>query len=106
MDKREAIIAKVKAYRALVQAFFPVEIEQYWLFGSYAKGTPREHSDIDVALVVSHLGEDYDFFTTEPLLWKLRGQIDSRIEPVLIARDTDYAGFLDEIQRTGVEITG
>jgi hypothetical protein len=24
--------------------------------------------------------------------------------PVVIARDTDYAGFLDEIQRTGVEI--
>jgi predicted nucleotidyltransferase len=104
MDKREVIIDKVKAYRELVKAGFPVKIEQFWLFGSYAKGTPREHSDIDVALVVEHLGDDYDFFEMEPLLWKLRGQIDSRIEPVLIARDTDYAGFLDEIQRTGVEI--
>ncbi|MDR0844251.1 MAG: nucleotidyltransferase domain-containing protein [Tannerella sp.] len=104
MDKREIIIDKVKAYRDLVNSSFPIKINQFWLFGSYAKGTPREHSDIDVALVVEHLGDDYDFFKTEPLLWKLRGQIDSRIEPVLIARDTDYAGFLDEIQRTGVEI--
>jgi hypothetical protein len=30
--------------------------------------------------------------------------VDDRIEPVLIARDTDYAGFLDEIQRTGIQI--
>jgi hypothetical protein len=31
--------------------------------------------------------------------------VDDRIEPVLVAHDTDYAGFLDEIQQTGVEIT-
>ena len=47
---------------------------------------------------------DYDFLHTEPLLWKLTGQIDDRIEPVLIARDTDYAGFLSEIEKTGIEI--
>jgi predicted nucleotidyltransferase len=104
MDKREDIIDKVHAYKNLVKTSFPVKIKQFYLFGSYAKGTPREHSDIDVALVVEHLDDDYDFFKTEPLLWRLRRQIDPRIEPVLIARDTDYAGFLDEIERTGVEI--
>jgi len=30
---------------------------------------------------------------------------DDRIEPVLIARDTDYAGFLNEIEHTGIQIT-
>jgi predicted nucleotidyltransferase len=104
MDKREIIIEKVSEYKELVKSSFPLKIEQFWLFGSYAKGTPREHSDIDVALVVDHVGDDYDFFKTEPLLWRLRRQIDYRIEPVLIARNTDYAGFLDEIQRTGIEI--
>jgi predicted nucleotidyltransferase len=104
MDKREVIIEKVKAYKDLVEDSFPVKIDRFYLFGSYAKGMPRKHSDIDVALVVEHLDDGYDFFKTEPLLWKLTRQVDDRIEPVLIARDTDYTGFLDEIQRTGVEI--
>jgi predicted nucleotidyltransferase len=104
MDKREFIIEKVRAYKALVDATFPVKIDQCYLYGSYAKGTPRQYSDIDVALVVDRLGDDYDFLKTEPLLWKLTLQIDDRIEPILIARETDYAGFLDEIQRTGILI--
>ncbi|MDR3269535.1 MAG: nucleotidyltransferase domain-containing protein [Tannerella sp.] len=102
MDKREDIIDKVRAYKTLVQETFPMKIEKVYLFGSYAKGTPREHSDIDVAVVVSHF--EGDFLKVVPPLWTLRRQIDPRIEPVVIARDTDYAGFLDEIQRTGVEI--
>ncbi|GHT67318.1 hypothetical protein FACS189452_04790 [Bacteroidia bacterium] len=105
MDKRTTIINKVRAYKDLVNTTFPVKIDQCYLFGSYAKGTPREHSDIDVAFVVKHLDENYNFLETEPILWKLTRQIDDRIEPVLIARDEDYAGFLDEIQRTGIEIT-
>jgi predicted nucleotidyltransferase len=102
MDKREDIIDKVKTYKDMVKQTFPMKIEKVYLFGSYAKGTPREHSDIDVAFVVSHF--EGDFFDIIPPLWTLRGQIDSRIEPHVIARDTDYAGFLDEIRRTGVEI--
>ena len=104
MDKKNAIVNKVKAYQHLVSSTSPIKIDQCWLFGSYAKGTPHRHSDIDVALVVEHLGKDYDFFETEPLLWKLTRQVDDRIEPVLIARDTDYSGFLDDIQRTGIRV--
>lgn len=104
MDERSIIIDKVRAYKALVDAAFPVKIEQFYLYGSYAKGNPRKYSDIDVALVVGQLDDNYDVLKTEPLLWKLTRQVDDRIEPVLIARDTDYAGFLDEIQRTGILI--
>jgi len=104
MDKRETVINKVRAYRDLVSAHSSIKLGQCWLFGSYAKGTSCRHSDIDVAFVVEHIEDEYDFFETEPLLWKLTRQIDNRIEPVLIARDTDYAGFLDEIQRTGIQI--
>ncbi|GHT20367.1 hypothetical protein AGMMS4957_07040 [Bacteroidia bacterium] len=103
MDKRATIINKAKAYKELVMNDFPVAIDQCWLFGSYAKGTPREHSDIDIALVVDHI-EDNDYWKGTTLLWKLSNRIDDRIEPVLIARDTDYAGFLSEIQKTGIEV--
>ena len=104
MDKRETVIEKVRTYRNLVQKSFPITFDRCYLFGSYAKGTPHEHSDIDVALVVNHLDDSYSVLDTEPLLWKIGRQVDFRISPVVIARDTDYAGFLDEIQRTGIEI--
>lgn len=94
MDKSEAI-NKVKQYKLLLQNFFT--IEQVYLFGSYAKDTNTLYSDIDVAIIVDHLHEDY--FTTTPLLWKLRRQIDDRIEPVLIEKNTDPSGFLSEIKK-------
>jgi predicted nucleotidyltransferase len=103
MDERTVIINIAKAYKELVSNSFPVKIDQCWLFGSYAKGTPREYSDIDIALVVNHI-EDEDYWKGTTLLWRLSNHIDDRIEPHVIARDTDYAGFLDEIQRTGVEV--
>jgi predicted nucleotidyltransferase len=100
MDEREFIIQKLKAYKQLVDSSFPVTIESCWLYGSYAKGNQKKYSDIDVAFVVNHLDDSYDFFHTEPLLWKLTRQIDDRIEPILVVRDTDYAGFINEIEQT------
>jgi predicted nucleotidyltransferase len=102
MDKREDIIEKVRSYKALVQETFPMKIEKVYLFGSFAKGTTHKDSDIDVAFVVKHF--EGDFFKVVPPIWRLTRQVDSRIEPHVVARDEDFAGFLDEIQRTGVEI--
>ena len=103
MDERNDIIEKVMHYQTLVkQSSFPMSIEAVYLFGSHAKGTADKDSDIDVALVVNHF--EGDFFEVIPPIWRLRESIDFRIEPVVIARDTDYAGFLDEIQHTGVQV--
>ncbi len=99
MDKREAI-SKVKQYKILLGKHF--NLESVYLFGSYAKDTNREDSDIDVAVVVSNISGD--FFEVNPLLWKLRRQIDDRIEPVLIDKNNDKSGFLNEIKRNGIEI--
>ena len=99
MDKREAI-NKVKAYRNLLKDYF--NLEKVYLFGSYAKNTYREDSDIDVAVVVDHIEGDY--FSITPLLWKLRREIDDRIEPILIEKEHDDADFLLEIQKYGIEI--
>lgn len=99
MDKREAI-SKVKAYKQLLNDYF--ELEKVYLFGSYAKDTFGKDSDIDVAIVVNHIEGDY--FSVNPLLWKLRRQVDDRIEPILIEKDNDHAHFLEEIQKYGIEI--
>jgi predicted nucleotidyltransferase len=99
MDKTEVII-KVREYSLLLKNYFP--LEKVYLFGSYARDSYRVDSDIDVAIIVSHLEGDY--FSIHPLLWKLRRQIDDRIEPILIERENDNSGFLSEIQKYGIEI--
>ena len=78
------------------------DVEKIVLFGSYAKGTNREDSDIDVAIIVDRVEGDY--FSVNPLLWKLRRQIDDRIEPILVERDFDDADFFGEIQKHGIRI--
>jgi uncharacterized protein len=99
MDKRDAIKI-VKAYKCLLKGHF--SLGKIYLFGSYAKGTNKEDSDIDVAIVVKKM--DGDFFLVNPLLCTLRRQIDDRIEPILIESDFDEAGFLEEIQKNGIEV--
>jgi predicted nucleotidyltransferase len=99
MDKNEAI-AKVRQYKLLFQNYF--DVSQVYLFGSYAKGTNQKDSDIDVAIIVNTISDDY--FATTPLLWKLRRQVDDRIEPIIIEKDNDKSGFIDEIRKYGIEI--
>ncbi len=100
MDKGEVLI-KVKEYSILLSKHF--SIEDVYLFGSYARNTNRADSDIDVAIIVNKM--EGDFFEIQPLLWKLRRQIDDRIEPILIERENDKGGFLNEIQRYGIKVT-
>jgi len=99
MDKNEAI-KKVKQYKLLLKKFF--DFDTIYLFGSYTRDNYREDSDIDVAIIVNNISGD--FFSINPLLWKLRRQVDDRIEPVLIDSNNDRSGFLEEIKRNGIEI--
>jgi predicted nucleotidyltransferase len=99
MDKREAI-DKVKIYKELLKKYF--ELDSVYIFGSYAKDTNRVESDIDVAVIVKKISGDY--FSVNPLLWKLRRQVDDRIEPILIDKNNDNPGFLDDIKLNGIKI--
>jgi len=99
MDNEE-VIDKLKMYKKLLSKH--MEFDEMILFGSFAKGNAREDSDVDVAIVVKTLTGDY--FTTRPLLWRIRREVDDRIEPVLIEKTHDESGFLSEIMKTGVAI--
>ncbi|MFZ4582600.1 MAG: nucleotidyltransferase family protein [Paludibacter sp.] len=99
MDNRE-ILNKLIAYKLLVSKHF--NIDKVVLYGSYAKGTQNVWSDIDVAIIVNSINDD--FFNYAPLLWKLKRGIDDRIEPILIEKNNDESGFLNEIMKTGVVI--
>ncbi len=99
MDKREAVELLSK-YKIVVSKYF--DLDKMVLFGSYARGSQKEESDIDVAIVVNSI--QGDFFTYAPLLWKLRRDIDERIEPILIDNNHDESGFLKEVLNYGVVI--
>jgi len=103
MDKREDIISIAKKYLELVRASsFPMKINTAYLFGSFATDSPKKDSDIDIALVVDKWVGDYE--ETVVPIWRLRKKVDFRIEPHIIVPNEDYADFLPEIQKTGIEI--
>ena len=95
MESIEKYIEKIRQY---------YEIEAIILFGSYAKGTENEDSDIDIAVISSDFkniiqdGADLIGFT-----WK----IDTRIEPHPI-RTEDYENIaiplVQEIINTGIKV--
>jgi uncharacterized protein len=75
MDKRDAIIIAEKYAHAVKSKYDFVKII---LFGSYAKGTQNEDSDIDIAVIL----KDYNnLIDIQVDLMRLRRKIDSRIEP-------------------------
>jgi len=96
MDKDEIII-KVKRYADLVN--MNLKPSKIILYGSFAKGSWHEDSDIDVAVIVDSI--DGDILETEKTLFKLRRTIDDRIEPVLLEEKSDASGFLKDLLEYG-----
>lgn len=99
MDQNE-VLEKLLRYKILVSEHF--DLDSLVLYGSFARGNQHDDSDIDVAVIVNSLDKDY--FAYAPLLWKLRREIDDRIEPVLLEKKSDQSGFLKEILQTGIII--
>jgi len=99
MDKNQ-VIEIAGRYAERVQGLFSTQ--SIVLFGSYAKGTARDDSDIDIAVIVDNLKTDYLDETAR--LYKLRREFDDRIEPLLLESGDDRSGFLQEILRTGIRI--
>ncbi len=99
MDKAE-VITKLKRYKKLLSEY--MSFDKMILFGSYARGSQREDSDVDVAIIVDEMQGDY--FSTRPLLWRIRREVDDRIEPILFETKHDESGFLEEVMRNGILI--
>ena len=98
MDKAKAIQI-AKSYKAAVESRLP--LKALYLYGSYSKGNATEDSDIDIAVVVDCLCDNY--FEDTPLLWKLRRKVSNLIEPVLLTEDLNNPLYAD-ILKTGIRI--
>lgn len=106
MDKRlveQGIDRTIIKYIDEVSKYY--EIEAVIVFGSYAKGTNTEDSDIDIALIFKNLKNDV--IDEELNLMRLRRKIDTRIEPHIIKLE-DYKKvsnpFVQEIIKTGIKV--
>ncbi len=78
-------------------------VKKVYLFGSYAKGSIHEDSDIDLAIIFGDLSDSFDM---QVQLMKLRRKFDTRIEPHAF-RESDFEGsnpLAIEILQTGLEI--
>lgn len=95
MDKEQAL-KLAKRYKEMVAEKLP--LKAMYLYGSYSKGNYTDDSDIDIAVVVYKLSDN--FFEDTPLLWKLRRKISTLIEPVLLTEDESNPLYYD-ILRTG-----
>lgn len=93
----EKAIEIAKEYKDLVAEHLP--LKALYLYGSYSKGNYTEDSDIDIAVVVERMSDDY--FEDAPLLWKLKRKISNLIEPVLLTEDTNNPLYAD-ILKTGI----
>ena len=106
MAVKESInsIRKIVKHYADVLRNHQIDPSEVFLFGSYAKGTPREYSDIDVAVVSGSLSGDR--FDDRCALMHLRWDVDVRIEPHPFRPEdfTEDNPEAAEIMRTGIRI--
>lgn len=78
-------------------------VKKAYIFGSYIKGTAKEDSDIDLAIIFKNLTDTFDM---QVQLMKLRRKFDTRIEPHAF-RESDFQisnPLANEILKTGLEI--
>ena len=78
-------------------------VKKAYIFGSYIKGTVKEDSDIDLAIIFKNLTDTFDM---QVQLMKLRRKFDTRIEPHAF-RESDFQisnPLANEILKTGLEI--
>jgi len=76
MDKRQ-VFKIVKEYINYLRNN-KVNVREAYIFGSFARGSYNEDSDIDLAIVLDNV---QNTFTMQIELMKLSRKIDTRIEP-------------------------
>lgn len=98
MDK-EKVKRLVEEYAKLVTN--NMIVNKIILYGSYARGDYRENSDIDVAVVVPRSSLSKNILEDMAKLFKLRRNISTDIEPILLIDENDSSGFLESISEYG-----
>jgi len=80
-------------------------IKSAYLYGSHARGTAHETSDIDIAFIVEPMDEQIYYAIFGELI-NIAAMFESTIEPNLLIDDGEYCkyNFLAEVMETGQSI--
>jgi len=99
------VVGVVRRYLKLLQAK-GLRAERAVLYGSHAKGTAAEYSDIDVLILSTDFGKDR--VAEGQFLFRMARLVDSRIEPVPIHpseyREDPDSPLIHSALNEGVEI--
>ena len=92
-------------YAHSISRYLPEGTEIY-LFGSYAKGCPKENSDIDVGILAKDLSTipRSEYREIDRQLMYDTIDIDARIEPHLVSVKHDVCNFSKAISDTGIQL--
>ena len=95
------ILDIVKEYVQEISKYY--KVQEVHLFGSYAKGTNNEDSDIDVAIIINSNENTFDLLVD---LMMYTENIELRIEPHPIkVKDFEEGNpFVQEILETGLKV--
>ena len=80
-------------------------VKKVFLFGSYARGTQRKDSDIDIAIFIESNGEEQKDKKINP--WKYAARVDTRLAPIALWEselEKDYIPIIWEIKK-GLDVT-
>jgi predicted nucleotidyltransferase len=105
MLTQDNAINTVKNYTREIESF-GVHLRKVFLFGSFAKGTQHEWSDIDVALVA----DEFEGLPQDMRLFSRVGGQKRYVRIEALTYSTDYFlqsdPLIEEIKKTGILIKG
>lgn len=87
-----------------------IEVDEILLFGSYAKGTEKDESDIDVAVISPELDTRNPIFENTLAVHRKSNIYEPYLQLLAFPSETFYEekfidpGFIQEIKRTGKSI--
>jgi len=101
VDETHGILSMEKIKAVCENVFAEYSIDFSYLFGSYAKGRPREDSDIDLLVSTELTGMKF-----YGLAEKLRSQLNKKVDLLDLHQLENNPELLKEILKTGVKVYG
>ena len=101
IDEDHGILSLETIRNSLPKAFDGFHVEYCYLFGSYAKGTPNERSDVDLLVSTETTGIAY-----YGLAESLREHLKKRVDLLNVRQLNNNPKLLDEILRYGIKLFG
>lgn len=101
IDEDNGILEIDQIIKVTSSIFDKYKVEYCYLFGSYAKGNPKENSDIDLLISTPITG--IEFFG---LIETLRIELKKRVDVLTLNQLENNLNLIDEILKQGIKIYG